>query len=95
MERTDYPSMSICGLIYVHLYQHLEQYILDPKRKLTGVDPATGLVFPEWIQRAAKCAYEKLDKYYPSSDGLVYIISTGNIQSSILVLNQLIITQFQ
>ena len=31
---------------------------------------------PTFLLEAAKCACDKLNKYYPSSDGLAYIIGT-------------------
>jgi hAT family C-terminal dimerisation region len=43
---------------------------------LKAINKKTGKVFPDYIQEAAGAAWEKLDKYYPTSDGLSYIIGT-------------------
>ena len=78
LERAGFPSLSVCGMIYIHLYRHLEQFIKDSSMKLSGINPATNNPYPDWLQAAARKAYDKLDKYYPATDGLCYIIATGS-----------------
>ncbi|XP_021967047.1 zinc finger BED domain-containing protein DAYSLEEPER [Folsomia candida] len=51
------PTMALSALIYQKLYDHLENYSNDNTHS-------------EWILVAAKQAYDKLNKYYPTSDGL-------------------------
>jgi len=50
-----------------------------PARKLKGIDILTGKPYPNWLAVAAKTAYEKLDKYYPTSDRLIYVMATSKI----------------
>lgn len=38
--------------------------------------------YPTWLVEAAQRGYDKLEKYYPSSDGLVYIVGTGKFKIS-------------
>lgn len=74
-----FPTISYCAMVYIKLYNHLESYIVDPQKKLKGIDPKTGKQYPTWLQDAANKAFQKLDKYYPSSDGLVYIVGTSKL----------------
>ncbi|CAG7733509.1 unnamed protein product, partial [Allacma fusca] len=55
------PTMSLTGLVYIQLFRHVEAYKSNSRAQLPIVE-------------AAKLAYIKMDKYYPSSDGLVYIV---------------------
>ncbi|CAG7826752.1 unnamed protein product, partial [Allacma fusca] len=55
------PNLCLTAAYYVHLYDHLESYNIK-----NGHDPA--------LVEAAKLACDKLNKYYPKSDGLVYIV---------------------
>ena len=64
--------------MYHTIYSHLEQYEVNAKRNLSGIDSKTGKVFPDWIRVAAAIVKEKMDKYYSTSDGARYIIGTGN-----------------
>ena len=63
--------------MYHTIYKHLEQYEVNPKRNLTGINPSTGVLFPDWIRAAASSAKGKIIKYYPTSDGDCYVIGTG------------------
>jgi len=72
------PGMAICGIVFIQLYGHLEKYMVDPRRNLTGIDPKTNELYPSWLRDAAKAAWTKLDKYYPYTDGMVYVVGTGN-----------------
>lgn len=77
MSKQDFPTISFCSLVYSKIFLHLEKYRVDAKRKLKAIDPKTGRPFPTWVRIAAKEVHEKLDKYYPSSDGLAYVVGTG------------------
>lgn len=77
MSKQDFPTISFCALVYSKIFGHLEKYRIDPKRKLKAIDPCNGRVHPKWLRDAASKAYDKLGTYYPSSDGLVYVIGTG------------------
>jgi len=72
-------GMTVCSMVYIHFYRHLEHYIMDPKRKLSGTNPITAEIYPSWLREAAKSAWHKLDTYYPSTDAMVYIIGTSEI----------------
>lgn len=83
-----FPTISLCALVYMQLFKHVESF-MAPANSSTGRamqsenDPPNA---PEWLQEAAKQAYDKLNKYYPSSDGEIYVIGTGNV-TSIVFLN--------
>jgi hypothetical protein len=72
--------ISFCALVYSQIFEHLEQYKVDPKRGLHGKDPS-GELYPTWLRDAANKAYEKLDKYYFSTDALVCVVGTGMYHS--------------
>jgi hypothetical protein len=61
LSKANRPSMSLTAAIYINLYNHLESY-----NKKGG-----------WMMKVAKLACEKLNKYYPTTDGLVYIWGLG------------------
>ncbi|OXA47595.1 putative AC transposase [Folsomia candida] len=82
MSKQDFPTISFCSLVYSKIFLHLEKYRVDAKRKLKAIDPKTGRPFPTWVRIAAKEVHEKLDKYYPSSDGLAYVVGTVGFCSS-------------
>ncbi|CAG7731954.1 unnamed protein product, partial [Allacma fusca] len=52
--------MALSAAVYIELYNHLESY--NEKSDL-----------PQEIRNAAEAACNKLNKYYPDSDGLAYI----------------------
>lgn len=68
MMKGQFPSVSLCGMVFIELFQHVEKYVNDDLE-----------VRPEWLKSAAKKAYSKLDKYYPTSDGAVYIIGSSKL----------------
>ncbi|CAG7714118.1 unnamed protein product, partial [Allacma fusca] len=55
------PLMSLTAAIYIQLYEHLESYKND-----SGHHPS--------IIHAAKLACDKMNVYYPKTDGLVYLM---------------------
>ena len=61
-----YPTLNQSVLIYNYLIDKIEDF-LDEKVNSNS----------ENIINAANSAKNKLQKYYPSSDGLVYIIATS------------------
>ncbi|CAG7826066.1 unnamed protein product [Allacma fusca] len=61
LSKAKQPSMTLSAAIYMELYKHLESY--NSRSNL-----------PKEMMVAAKAACEKLNKYYPESDGLVYIL---------------------
>ena len=69
--------MPVCAGIYGNLFDHLESYKVDLWYGLKGINPNTGMPYPKWLQQAADKAYDKLDKYYPTSESLVYVASTS------------------
>lgn len=79
VKSNEYPSISLYALIYIHLYRHVEKYIPETSKPTHGIDQTTQQKYPDWLISAAKDAYNKMDKYYPESDGLVYVVATGNL----------------
>lgn len=75
------PTISRVSSVYQILLNHLEKYkknesVEQPaKRKKNNSEKASQ--HPEWLVHAAKLGLDKLEKYYPSTDGLVYIVATG------------------
>lgn len=74
------PTLSRISSVYQLLFSHLEKYIdanddipAKRARKNNQVER------PEWLINAAKKGWEKLQKYYPTSDGLVHIVATGKL----------------
>lgn len=65
-------------MVYSTLFEHLQSFCVDRPRGMKGIDPKTNQVYPEWVQEMAKAGIEKLEQYYPSSEGLVHIAGTGN-----------------
>ena len=72
-------SLSRCVSTYQFLFKHLEKYIVDPTRGLKGFDKTSGESYPTYLQIAAKSGWEKIKKYYPSSDGFAYVGGTGEL----------------
>ncbi|XP_035708216.1 zinc finger BED domain-containing protein DAYSLEEPER-like [Folsomia candida] len=53
--------MSLSAMVYMELYTHLESYSIEKGHS-------------EIVVKAAINACDKLNKYYPTSDGLVYVV---------------------
>lgn len=75
------PTLSRLTTVYHHLFGHLEKYIDTtgdeiPVKRGRKNDQSER---PEWLIAAADNGWEKLRKYYPSSDGLVHIVATGKL----------------
>ncbi|CAG7815583.1 unnamed protein product, partial [Allacma fusca] len=61
LSKAKIPTMALSAAVYIELYNHLESY-----KKANGKG--------EEICSAAAAACDKLNKYYPTSDGLVYVM---------------------
>lgn len=78
------PTISRVAAVYQALLDHLEKYVKNesdmsgpgPSKKRKANAPDIRL-YPEWLVTAAKQGLSKLEKYYPSTDGLVYVVGTG------------------
>lgn len=78
------PTLSRLASVYHLLFNHLEKYI-DNNVDETSAKRArkdNRQVHPEWLIEAANNGWEKLRKYYPTSDGLVHIVATGKLEKS-------------
>ena len=64
MSQENIPTMSLSVMVYMELYNHLEGITIDQGH--SGI-----------IVEAASKACTKLNKYYPTSDGLVFVMGTG------------------
>lgn len=79
------PTLSRLSYVYNHLFGQLEKYIdnteedIPAKRARKGIQQSR----PEWLVSAANNGWEKLQKYHPSSDGLVHIVATGKLRGRI------------
>lgn len=62
LEQKGIPTMSLSVMIYIELYNHLESYSVEGHSA--------------FLVKAANLACTKLNKYYPTSDGLVYVVGT-------------------
>lgn len=77
------PTMSRIIAVYQGLFDHLEKYVKNDSSD-TGLLPSKRIkrnethMHPAWLVEAAQRGLDKLEKYYPTSDGLVYIVGTGN-----------------
>lgn len=77
------PTISRIATVYQVLFDHLEKYGKVEIRDTESV-PSKRMkknsiqMYPSWLVEAAQRGFEKLEKYYPASDGLVYIVATGN-----------------
>lgn len=75
---THSPTISHTSAVYQMLFDHLEatmDYTGDKRSLDSGED---------WLRTAVAKGFEKLKKYYPSSDGMAYFVSTGNYFGSIV-----------
>ncbi|CAG7816454.1 unnamed protein product, partial [Allacma fusca] len=61
LSKAKVPSMALSAAVYIELYNHLEGYTKEMGHR-------------DEICAAAAAACSKLNKYYPTSDGLVYIM---------------------
>lgn len=77
------PTISRIAVVYQELFNHLEKYVKNESHDI-GLPPSKRAKrndnrnYPTWLVEAAQRGFDKLEKYYPSSDGLVYIVGTGN-----------------
>jgi len=65
MSKTTYPTLGCSVPVYNYLIDNIEDF-LDEKEKERPNDVVT----------AANRAKNKIQKYYPTSDGMVYIIAS-------------------
>jgi hypothetical protein len=93
MSKQDFPTISFCAIVFYKIFSHLEKYIVNTKRGLKGINPTTKKPYADWIRMVAQKCYDKLDSYYPSSDGLVYVLGTGTLSSYWIYL--IFISEFQ
>lgn len=66
MSTSKFPTLGQTVPVYNYLFDHIEEF---QKGKNLSVD----------INNAISNALQKLNDYYPTSDGLVYIIATSII----------------
>lgn len=80
------PTMSRVTSVYQVLLEHLEKYtksksdLSEPgssKRKKNNAQEVK--LYSDWLVHAAQQGLSKSEKYYPTMDGLVYIVGTGEI----------------
>lgn len=77
------PTISRIASVYQVLFNHLEKYTKAETRDTESV-PSKRMkrnsirMYPSWLVEAAQRGLDKLEKYYPTSDGLVYIVATGD-----------------
>jgi hypothetical protein len=64
MSKTAYPTLGSSVPVYNYLIDNIEDF-LDEEQRLND------------IVIAANRAKDKIQKYYPTSDGLVYVIATS------------------
>lgn len=76
------PTMSRLASVYHLLFDHLEKYIDNREDDIPTKRARKSNLQdrPEWIINAASNGWEKLRKYYPTSDGLVHIVATGRLR---------------
>jgi len=75
-------TLSTCSMVYHYLFQHLESYINGGDAS-SSVPPKENV--PEWLSRAAEKGWVKLQKYYPDSDGGVYVVGTSKLRTFVCV----------
>lgn len=74
--------------MYQALFDHLEKCktidrdMSEPASKRMKRN-TSNITSPPWLTQAAERGLEKLEKYYPLTDGLVYIVNTGWPKESI------------
>jgi hypothetical protein len=71
MSTASSPTLSSTSQVYQVLFDHLANSLEKMKKSNADNDEKV------WFTRTIKSGQEKLQKYYPSADGLAYIISTG------------------
>lgn len=69
------PTLSRTSSVHQLLFSHLEKY--SEEAPAQSKRSASYVQRPEWLLKAADNGWEKLKKYYPTSDGLVHIVATG------------------
>lgn len=80
----DRPTLADTTWAYQFMFTHLEKYMEKANRsgpsrnKRTKKNVPECSTYPEWLINAAQNGWEKLKHYYPSSDGVVYTVATGN-----------------
>lgn len=74
------PTMSGISSVYQVLFNHLESYTINDESPSKRARNNNHQERPEWLIKAAENGWEKLKKYYPTSDGLVHIVATGKFQ---------------
>lgn len=77
------PTISRVSAVYQVLFEHLEKFksdrdLSEPTSKRVKRNVSNIPTSPSWLVQAAERGLAKLEKYYPSTDGLVYIVNTGN-----------------
>ncbi|KAJ6639605.1 putative AC transposase [Pseudolycoriella hygida] len=76
------PTVSRVSAVYQVLFDHLQQFKSvnsepsEPSSKRMKRNTPNVPIKPPWLIEAAERGLEKLEKYYPTSDGLVYIVNT-------------------
>ncbi|CAG7734029.1 unnamed protein product, partial [Allacma fusca] len=77
------PTVSKCLSVYQNLLDHFDK-IIEPETPTGSRRSVTSKFIQEqWLINAATAGKEKLLKYYPSTDGLAYIVSTSKYNCSI------------
>jgi len=73
------PTLSDTETVYQYLFNHLEAYTETTEKKLLSTRSRTqsSNQVENWLRIAATAGWEKLKKYYQSSEELVYIVATG------------------
>lgn len=76
------PTLSRVTSVYQLLFSHLEAYIDNedeiPAKRSRNFNH---IERPEWLVNAANNGWEKLRKYYPSSDALVHTVAIGKVKN--------------
>lgn len=78
----DRPTLADTTWAYQVMFTHLEKYMESavrsgPSRNKRLKRTPPGQLYPDWLINAARNGWEKVKQYYPSSDGLVYVVATG------------------
>ncbi|ODM89477.1 Zinc finger BED domain-containing protein RICESLEEPER 3 [Orchesella cincta] len=71
------PTLSDTETVYQYLFASLESYTEHNELKLLSLRSRTRTVEEEWIRKAVSSAWDKLKKYYDSSESLVYVVATA------------------
>lgn len=70
------PKLSQTVSIYNALFEHLEKYTESRNTDYRDGRQGLNLESNSWIQTAVNAGWTKLMEYYPTSDGLVFVVST-------------------